>query len=145
MANVFLEPIADFSDQIRAAINLDLLTDVASDDDEVLPDSVIEMPIYLGVAESLVLARFPQSIDYTGTQLTRVQNALIYYTAALLLPAIPFYIRENFGDYSYTRPEIDLARLANALKLRANNELGGIADDYLIPTLFTTAEGYRGY
>lgn len=137
MAGQIIDDVADY-DNIRALIDHTL-------DDVVLPDSVIELEIYLPRAERKVFRRFPDALTYTGEDLENVRLAAIYYTAALIAPSIPFYIRESHGDYSMTRS--DEGWLAHAAKLNAKGDdaLGDIDEDYIIPTIFTVAPGLRGY
>jgi hypothetical protein len=133
---------------IRAAIDLTLLGGAEVDADEVLANSVIEMSIYGPRAESYVKSKVTDwAVVLAGEDedTDRLRNAAIFYTAALIYPAIPFYVRESFGDYSYTRSEQDIAKQAAALRGRTEEELGLILDQYAIPTLFTVANGYRGY
>jgi hypothetical protein len=125
---------------IRAAIDLTI-------DEEVLPDDIIELPTFMGVAEEFVLVRDPLAATRTGTERKRIKNAVIYLTASLILPAVPFYVRESFGDYSYTRTEADTKALSARLRQLADAELNtvlGIVGTVAVPTMFDVATGRRG-
>lgn len=136
-------------DAVRMAIAIEL-----TEGD--LPNAVIMLPIYQGVAE-----RWARGIDptietrlQTGTddQKTAALNAVIFKTASLLVSALPFLQREEFGPgEGFTRQKVDKGELAQSLAARAAAEL----DSYLNPDgnnsktaaflpVFSVAPGYRG-
>ena len=74
---------------------------------------------------------------------------MIYYTAALLAPAVPALLRERFGggDYEYTRSDYDGEERAAALNAMADDELSAVleADGATpLPVIFALATGRRG-
>ncbi|HMV50853.1 MAG TPA: hypothetical protein PLD20_24410 [Blastocatellia bacterium] len=133
---------------VRMAIAVEL-----SEDD--LPNAVIALPIYQGVAE-----RWARSVDSTietrlqnGTEDEKAAalNGVIFKTASLLVSALPFLQREEFGPgEGFTRQKVDKGQLAESLAARAAAEL----DSYLNPggntttaaflPAFAVAPGYRG-
>lgn len=130
--------------QIRALIDTSFAGLAGDDPENPFPDTLIEMPIYLGVAENWLLGKLPLAASYTGANLQTVKNAIIYYTASLLAPALTSFTKENFGDYSYTRTNIDTAQLAGQLVQRALISLFYLLNNSGIPTLFDLASANRG-
>jgi hypothetical protein len=96
---------ADYA-AVRAALRPDL-------EAAALPDHVIALPIYAGAAERRLATRLPTYaavLAAGGEAAERVRLALVYYTAALLAPAVPRLTHEAVpGAYSYTVQGEDLA------------------------------------
>jgi hypothetical protein len=125
---------------IRAALDVSL-------DATVLPDAVIALSIYQGAGERDVEQQDPDWATRTGPEATALQNAAIYYIAARLAPAIPALTAEQFGaGQRYTREAFDAAAVAADLRARGDAELALVLGEtaVAVPTLFTTAHGYRG-
>lgn len=143
--------IADYP-SVRAAIDLDY-------DSETIPDGIIALPIFKGVAESAVLARDPlafQRIDpgnptyYDSTKAQHIRNAVVFFTAALLVPAIPQLVKETMGThYAYQLAPRDQLALANSLNGKGDAELDQIIDTTPetddMPTMFTVSGPRRCY
>jgi hypothetical protein len=132
-------------DQVRAAVDISLIDpEIDADEDQILPDSIIAMDIYQGLAELAVEERDPDFASRTGSDLLRVRNAAVYFTASLLVPAIPFLTREVFGDYSYTRKDFDLDAHARKLWSRGEGMIAAVTGTDQMPPFFDVACGYRG-
>ncbi len=121
---------ADDYGMIRSAIDVSLTA-------ARLPDATIELPIYLGAAESEVLRRIPDAATRVGEELQHVKNAIALLVAALLAPTIPRMSSEKMGEYQY--------QLASASKVGdIVAELRGRADQELrfleLPSATTRAE-----
>lgn len=135
---------ADSYNEVRATIDVSLTS-------RQLPDDVIAMSVYQGLAEREVIRAYPTAVaDLDDPVLgPHIKRAVVFLTASYLVPQVPFVIKENFGNYTYTRKEIDLEGLADNLRGLAENELAILNDaevDYSpVPTLFTTAKASRGY
>jgi|GEM_PF-5253374 len=127
---------------IRAAIDIGLT-------DDILPDAVIALDVYVGAAERDVVSRDPFAETRTGAARVRVQAATVLFTAALLAPAIPQFTSEKLADYSYNRQTFDWHKLAAELRSRAvaeiNQVIGATGQTvYDRPTMFTKVSGRRG-
>lgn len=128
---------------IRAAIDHTL--------DEVgLPDSIIAMSIYRGAGESAVLERDSLALNridvgdalYNATQATHIRNAAIFFTASLLVLALPQIQKETFGThYAVQNQLLSRNELATSLNARAEAELDFILtpniEDDMRPTFFS--------
>lgn len=130
-------------DAIRKAISLELTTDE-------IADEVIALSIYQGTAERWVALIDPGIATRTGTELQAVQNAVILKTASLLVAALPFLEREEFGPgEGFTRQKMDRAKTAEQLAARAQAELdsylnaGSTATSTFLP-VFAAGSGGRG-
>jgi siderophore synthetase component len=129
---------------VRAALDISLT-------EAVLPDSVIELDVYLGAAEREVRAAVPDAESQVGENLERCRAAAILICAANLAPAIPRLQSERLADYTYQAQSVDWAKLAAALKERAKNELMAVtttdtaeqASQFRHP-VFGVAKGRRG-
>lgn len=122
---------------VRAAIDITLTQ-------KQLPDAIISLPIFQGMAEAEVLRVYPAAQTATDpTIVATVKNATVLITAALLVPSVPMLTRETFGNYQYQRARVDLATLAATIRARADDMLGILVDptgDTLnMPTMFTKA------
>lgn len=131
-----------FFDSVRAAIDISLT-------DDIIPDSVISLPIYQGAAESYVEIRDPLSATRVGIERLHIYKAIVFLTAAYLVPSVPFLLREDFGDYNYSRflDKGHVERLVASLRQRSNaelNEVLGLDVFGSMPTMFGVAPGYRG-
>lgn len=124
---------------IRAALDVSLTP-------AVLPDAVIEMPIFLGAAEMEVAARDPAAGTREGDALQRLKNAVIYFAAANLAPVVPIYLRERLLSYEYQRPAVDWNARAADLRAQAEAELVAVLGSQTVerPTFFALASGRRG-
>ena len=125
---------------IRAALDVGL-------DDEALPDSIIELPIYSGAAELEILRRVPDLYTKSGVDKRKCINAMILLTAAYLAPAMPQITSETLGDVSRSYQSIDWLKFAAELRGRADGTIVELTTGAraAIPTLFSVASGRRGY
>lgn len=135
---------------VRAALDLTL-------DSTILPDSLIALPIYEGVAESDVMAEdtlwtshiLDTSLGGAGQH---VKNAVIYHCAALLALAMSNSVESEAlpgGGYHYTRDKIDWEARHHHLDSQADRELEAVLavnqpDTGAMPTMFSLARGGRG-
>lgn len=139
-------PLIDDSayDEIRAAIDVSLTS-------KQVPDALISMSIYQGLAERDIINLLPTAeVDMDDpVKAVHIRRAVIFLTASHLIPQVPFIVKENFGNYSYTRKDMDLAIQADVLRGLAENEIAIITgvDVFIspVPILFTTAKASRGY
>lgn len=126
---------------IRAAIDVSI-------DSVMLPDSIISLDIYQGRAESELGQLDPDYAERDGDDEIRVKRALVYLTAALLCKVVPQITRETIATLSTQRAQVDWNERASELRAMANDEVAlYVSEDARtvnIPTLFTTAPGYRG-
>lgn len=129
---------------IRAALDLALQ---AKD----LPDSVIELPIYLGKAEQSILQRDPEATTRTGTEQQHIKNAVIFTCAALLAPAMRNLQRERVGEWEGAYQAMDWTKRATELRALADEELAAVLEpaptpgpETTIPIFFALANGRRG-
>lgn len=129
---------AEYS-SIRAALDVGL-------DDEALPDSIIELPIYSGAAELEILRRIPDLYTRNGIERRKCVNAMILLTAAYLAPAVPQITSETLGDVSRNYQAIDWLKFAAELRGRADSMMVEltIGKSTAIPSLFSLASGRRG-
>jgi hypothetical protein len=134
-------------DAVRAAIDISLVVEPGSK--QIIPDRIISMPIYQGMAEEYVKSVDPDYETRTGYDRISLKSAVILLTAANLVPRIPFLLREDFGDYNYSRhfEKGQLDKLAASLKSQANEALNSVLglDVYAsMPVMFDVAPGRRG-
>jgi hypothetical protein len=114
-----------------------------------LPDSMISMSVFQGMAEKEVVRMYPNAyIETDAAKLSHIQRATIYLTAAFLAPSVPDVISEHFGNYQYRRNSLNTSDLADRLRGMAEDEINQILDlidsAEIIPIMFTTAWGPRG-
>jgi hypothetical protein len=115
-----------------------------------LKDEVIALDMYAGEAERQVLARDPNALTYDpdSDNGKRVRMAAVYWTAALLVPALPDLTSERFTDYSYTRSARDWAQHARDLVGRATAALNAVLvvepSKSTAGAMFRLARGCRG-
>lgn len=103
--------------QIRALIDTQI-------DEDVLPDTVIEMDVFLGAAEDDVVAEVPDAATKTGDALRRIKRAIACYTAAYLVESYLPYSYGRLGEIWFTRTrEVQPSELSQRLRLRAEQEL----------------------
>ena len=103
--------------EIRALIDTQI-------DADVLPDSVIEMDVFLGAAEDDVLAEVPDAASKVNGELRRIKRAITCYTAAYLVESYLPYSYGRLGEIWFTRTrEVGPAELAQRLLLRAEQDL----------------------
>ena len=82
----------DELDSVRRAIDVDL-------DADVLPNEIIKDRVYLGRAAQKILSMDPLAESRIGVQEDAIILAMIFQTAAYLVPALPQLITEQFVDY----------------------------------------------
>lgn len=133
-------------DAVRAAIDISLVVEPGSK--QIIPDRIIAMPIYQGAAEEYVKTIDPEYATRTGYDRISLKNAVILLTAANLVPKVPFLLREDFGDYNYSRhfEKGQLDKLAASLKSQANEAINAVLglDVYAsMPQMFDVAQGRR--
>lgn len=132
---------ADF-DEIRALIDTTLTSTQ-------LPNSIVGMTIFSGVAESAVVRVYPTALSETDPIIiSHLRLATIFYTASLLARQVPMLLKEHFGNYHYERMKMDVNALADRLWSYGEDELDQVIDPGLltspVPILFTTVHGNRG-
>lgn len=129
---------------IRAAIDTTL-------DDSVLPDAVIASPQYQAKAEREIIARDPMAETRTGDEQHRIILAAIYWTAALLCPAVPDITRQQQADWQYQRSAFDYRARADELLAMAAEELAEVLGEAesntadRVPLHFDVVSGRRGW
>lgn len=133
---------ADAYDMVRSLIDLSLTEDN-------LPDDVIAQPIYHGAAENYIAEKDPLYATRTGAERLHLFNAAVLLTAAYIFPAVPFLVREDFGDYSATmwREKGFIASRIAELRSRANSEINAVIVPGTLfgyPQMFTVGKGGRG-
>ena len=144
MALDILDKEAGDYDAIRALLDLGAVGVSGEDPAQIVTDAVIEMIIYGGRAETYIKQRDPQWATRTDDELVYLRQAAIYLTAYYLSPAIPVLLKENFGDYSYTRSDKNMVGLRARFKSASEEALGwllGPPDGF--PN-FITVPGRRG-
>jgi hypothetical protein len=135
--------------QVRAAISVEW-------DAKMLPDSIIALPAFQGLAERWAKERVLAWATVTDCQLERLKLAICLKTAALLIPSLPHTTQENFnGEGSFTKVTVDWVKRAAELHGQAENEISGILGEPIppdqvlaqrLPTFFTSvtpSEPYR--
>ncbi len=130
-------------DAVRKAISLDLTEDE-------IGAEVIALGIYQGAAERWATLADPQIATRANAELEAAQNAVVLKTASLLVAALPFLEREEFGiGEGFTRQKMDRAKTAEQLAERAQAELdsylntGATASATFLP-VFAVGTGGRG-
>ena len=126
---------------IRALIDLTLTATT-------LPDTTIELPVFVHTAEAEVLRQDPDAAGRTGSEQTHIQNAVCLFTAAYLSPTLPPIQSANMDAAGYgSRQTNQQERTANLLG-KAQTEM-----DYVLSpadttpsqaTVFAVGEGRRG-
>jgi hypothetical protein len=139
MADLF---VADSPAQVRSAIDLRI-------DAAMLPNEVIEQPIFVDEAIEEVLVADPAAATYLdpSVQLDRVRRACVYLTGARLCPVLPSLLSLQLGDTRFQWGAWDGEKRAAELRGLAAAALAlNTETDGLVPLLqqFTTAAGYRG-
>lgn len=126
---------------IRAALDVSL-------DADMVPDSIIEEPIFGPAAELWVMEQDPLWSTRTGTAQRHLLNALTYYAASLIAPSMPAILSESQGPYAYSRASVDWMKRAAELAGRAEEEIAAVlAPSQSVtryPTFMTRAPGQRG-
>lgn len=126
---------------IRSAID-------ATYTDSMLPDSLIEEPIYLPAAEAEVTRQDPDAATRTGDEKTLIQLAVIYFTASLLVPVLPPIQSSSVETSTYGRREDNQVTFAQYLWAKGQEALDLLlspsATAVSRPTTFTVATGTRG-
>lgn len=127
---------ADYPD-VRRALDATL-------DARLLPDSVLDSPIYLGEAERRVIARLPGAAALTGADAITTRVATVFILAALVAPVVPLITREQDKDYSYQRAEMDWSGRASQLLADADALLAGLVGEAVSAEADTTASWLFG-
>jgi hypothetical protein len=128
---------------IRAALDSKL-------NDQQLPDSIVELPIYRAAADQDVLDRDPQAESRTGSGADRIRRAAIFFCAARLAPVVVRItsITIQAHDLNYAKPVFDPEKRAAELRQMAEEEIAAVVAPAETtparPTMFTTASGRRG-
>jgi hypothetical protein len=130
---------------IRAAIDVVLSATI-------LPDTIIGLPIYRGLAERDIRATVPDAdaiLAGNDDRALALKVAAIYTCAAYLVPAVPWLTSSEVQGVRASR-RVDPVALAKDLKARAAAELAVVlgveldASDTAYDFFFTTAPGDRG-
>ena len=139
---------------VRAALDITL-------DTTTLPDSLIALPIFEGVAETDVMAEDTQwQLHVANTDVNgnvdpaigqHLRNAVIYHCAALLALSMADNVDSEAlpgGGYRYTRSRIDWEERHKHLDSQADRELEALIavnqpDTGAMPTMFTLGFGGR--
>lgn len=104
-------------DQVRAAIDVDLTPDV-------LPDATIAMDIFQGRAEDAVIAAYPEAETAADPAAVHVRRAVIYLTAALILPSLYAVSDEQVGDLRVKINDSRIDQRVASLRNMVDEELG---------------------
>jgi hypothetical protein len=130
---------SNFYEDIRVALG-------SAEDEDRVPDSLIERAPFLPDALAEVLRRVPDAESLTGEDLRRVQLAAVYLTAARIAPRLPNIVRESGAGASYEVEPVDVPTLVANLRANAESELAVVLGEErtLMPTFFTAAPGGRG-
>lgn len=135
--------VGDFP-SIRAVIGIDV-------DATQLPDATIQLPVFQFAGESAVKAAVPDWETKTGDDAIHIENAAIYYIAALIVPAMPHLVAERAPDgQNYQRVPINPTAFAAELRARAADEIAqvetpGTSNTADKPRTFSVASGRRGW
>lgn len=128
---------------IRAVIDVKL---TGSD----LPDETIGQDVFIGRAEAELLARVPDAASKTDNDLKHVTRALIYLTAALIVPSVVRITSMSASTLStsYSRATFDPDDRVAELRGRAESEINALEtpEDTTpgMPVMFTSVSGVRG-
>lgn len=130
-------------DSVRRAIDVDLTADD-------LLDEVIGDDIYLERAAQQVLTIDPDAASRTGDAEAAIQRATIFFLAALIIPAMPQIVSQQYVDYRVKFDQRSQAERIQDLRNQAAIEIAtAMGDDdrgsYARPTGFTLARGGRRY
>lgn len=120
---------------VRAAIDISL-------DELSLPDDIIALDIYKGLATRLIQQK-TISIDLFS------KGAAATLCAALLCPAVPSLKSETDAGVTTEREPLDYAKRAAELRAMSNGLLAlsmnvTVSSSTAKPTMFTVASGNRG-
>lgn len=132
--------IADYV-AVRAAIDTKLTP-------QDLPDDVIAEDVFVGRAESEVKALATGWAALAGDDLAALKRAVVYITAALLMPSVIRLISKSTStrDMSYSRAGVDVEKRVAELRNLAEREIENLdaAPSYTTLTAFARAPGARG-
>lgn len=145
MAILGEEDVAGFCDAVRKALDVSI-------EPSTLPDTTIQLGIYLGAAEAELLDRVDDADDSEHPDRPRVLRALTYLTAELLAPAVfpVTSLSAQTHDLSYSRQVFNPEKKAAELRARAEKEIARLLEPgntdagVIMPIFFSTAPGYRG-
>jgi hypothetical protein len=98
-----------YHDEIRGRLGVDK---------NILPDSDIDAPSILPIAEARVVARVPDYARLTGDDQSFVYAAAVAMVAALLAPTMPSKLKASEGDsdYKYTNNPVNWSARAKELE-----------------------------
>jgi hypothetical protein len=113
-----LSPFIDEShfDSVRRAIDVDLT-------DTDLLDEVIADDVYLGRAAQQILILDPLAATRTGVAEQAIIMATIFTVAALLVPAMPLIVTEQFVDYRVKFDQLTQMQKIQDLKDAASEQI----------------------
>lgn len=127
---------------IRAALGLLV-------DSNLLPDSIIQLELYAGRAQSWLETKDPLWATRTGADRVRLTNAVVLRCAGLLASVMPSLTAESFaGEYNYSAQPVDWAARAAALMADAEDEVQQViaaeedVSTATMPVMFSSAKPY---
>lgn len=115
-----------------------------------LSDDIIKSEVFLAAAEQEVLGLDPDAATRTGEDQQRIKRAVMYFTAANLVPSVVRITSQtvNVRDSSFSRQTFDVSEKVAELRGKAFGEISAVIDPDedtpARPTMFTTVPGYRG-
>lgn len=125
---------------IRAALGLLV-------DSNLLPDSIIQMELYAGRAQSWIESEDPAWATRTGADRQHLVNAAVLRCAGLLANIMPALTSETMpgGEYNYSAQPTDWPARAAALMADADDEMQavvapGSTTPAAMPVMFTSAK-----
>lgn len=118
-------------------------------DSNLLPDSIIQLDLYAGRAQSWLEAKDPLWATRTGADRQHLVNAVVLRCAGLLASVMPALTAEAFaGEYNYSQTPVDWTARAAALMADAEDEVQAVIaseDDAVtatMPVMFSSAKPY---
>lgn len=113
-----------------------------------LPDAVLELPIYVPAAIDEVKRYVPDAEERTDPdEVTHLQNAAVYLSAARVGPFVATPTQERWDDYAVTNPAVDWAARAAWLRGLAADDIRlvdpGAVPSGAGPPIFTVAPAGR--
>lgn len=118
-------------------------------DSNLLPDTIIQMDLYAGRAQSWLESKDPLWATRTGADHQHLVNAVVLRCAGLLASVMPSLTAEAFaGEYNYSAQPVDWTARAAALMADAEDEVQQViaAEEDVstanMPVMFTSAKPY---
>ena len=118
-------------------------------DSNLLPDSIIQLDLYAGRAQTWLEGKDPLWAARTGADRTHLVNAVVLRCAGLLASVMPALTAEAFaGEYNYSQTPVDWTARAAALMADAEDEAQAVitseadAVTATMPTMFSSAKPY---